>query len=171
LILLSVGTHRQSFSRALDLIEPLAQGGTSFIVQHGSTPPRLEMPNTTWVELIAFDELAGTMTQADGVVCHAGVGTIITALQTGHTPVVIPRQVRYAEHVDDHQLEIAMHFSERGLIRCATTHNDLELLLSPGIGGETHRMGKGGAELRAVIARAVEADPRRGLLNLHKGPL
>jgi UDP-N-acetylglucosamine transferase subunit ALG13 len=138
-------------------------------VQHGSTPPRPEIPNTTWVELIAFDELAGTMARADGVVCHAGVGTIITALQAGHTPVVIARQACYAEHVDDHQLEIATHFSERGLVRCVTTDTDLGLLLRSSTGGERQRMGKGGEELRAVVSRAVEAKSRRGLFIPHKG--
>jgi UDP-N-acetylglucosamine--N-acetylmuramyl-(pentapeptide) pyrophosphoryl-undecaprenol N-acetylglucosamine transferase len=163
LILLSVGTHRQSFSRALDLIEPLARQGTTFVVQHGSTPPRPELPNTTWVELIAFDELVDTIAKADSVVCHAGVGTIMTALQAGHTPVVIPRQARHGEHVDDHQIEIANHFAERGLVRCVVSETDLAPLLTTRGDGSDGKIGKGGAELRAVVSRAVVAEPRRRL--------
>lgn len=162
MILLSVGTHRQPFPRALDLIEPLARQGTEVIVQYGSTKPRPDMPNATWVELMAFDELVDTMERVDNVVCHAGVGTIMTALQRGHTPVVIPRQARHGEHVDDHQLEIANRFVERGLIRSVTSETDLTPLLVPR-GDTTNRgIGKGSPELRAAVSKAVAAGPSRG---------
>jgi UDP-N-acetylglucosamine transferase subunit ALG13 len=163
LILLSLGTHRQPLNRALDLIEPLARDGTHFIVQYGSTAPRPEMPGTTWVELMAFDELVETMARAESVVCHAGVGTIMTALQAGHTPVVIPRQAQHGEHVDDHQLDIATHFAERGLVRCVTSETDLVPLLTARGENSSPRVGKGSVELRAVVAAAADAEPRRRL--------
>jgi UDP-N-acetylglucosamine transferase subunit ALG13 len=167
LILLSVGTHRQPFPRALDLVEPLARQGIEVIVQHGSTVPRPDMPNTTWFELMAFDELVETMARADNVICHAGVGTIMTALQQGHTPVVIPRQARHDEHVDDHQLEIAMRFVERDLIRCVNSETDLAPLLVPR-SDTIQRIGKGSRELRATVLEAVAAGPNRGRFALHR---
>lgn len=163
MILLSIGTHQQPFPRALDLIEPLAHRGTHLIAQHGSTPPRSDVPNTTWVELMSFEELVDAMARADSVVCHAGVGTIMTALQAGHTPVVIPRRAHHGEHVDDHQLDIATRFAERGLIRCVTSETDLAPLLTPRGKNSGQRIGKGSAELRAAVSAAVTAAPRRRL--------
>ena len=161
MILLSLGTHQQPFPRALDLVEPLARRGEDLVIQHGSTIPRRQMPNTTWVEFMAFDEVVATMTRADSVVCHAGVGTIMTALKTGHTPVVIPRQARYGEHVDDHQLDIASRFAERNLVRFVTSETDLAPLLTPGGENGSRQIGKGSAALRCAVSHAVAGEPRR----------
>jgi UDP-N-acetylglucosamine transferase subunit ALG13 len=170
LILLSLGTHQQAFSRALDLIEPLAQAGTRFVIQHGSTPCRPQMPNADWVEFMSYREMVETMRQAEGVICHAGVGTIMTALKSGHTPVVIPRQAQYDEHVDDHQHEIATHFAARGMVRCVTDGDSLlPSLLAPRDESGVCGIGKGSAELRAAVANAVVAKPaarRRTLATL-----
>ncbi len=166
LILLSLGTHQQPFPRALDLVEPLAERGDELVIQHGSTASRPKMPNTTWIEFMAFDDVVETMTRADSVVCHAGVGTIMTALQAGHTPVVLPRQARYSEHVDNHQLDIATRFAERGLIRCLNAETDLAQLLAPCNDGSGHEIGKGSLELRAAVSDAVTAGRRRGRIAL-----
>lgn len=164
LILLSLGTHQQPFPRALDLVEPLARGGVHLMVQHGSTSPKPEMPNTTWVEFISFQEVVDAMARADGVVCHAGVGTIVTALRAGHTPVVIPRRAHYGEHVDDHQLDIATRFAERSLIRCVTSETDIAPLLRPRNAGDDQRIGAGSTALRTAVSDAVAAESRRRYL-------
>jgi UDP-N-acetylglucosamine transferase subunit ALG13 len=167
LILLSLGTHQQPFPRTLDLVEPLARGGEDLVIQHGSTTPRPEMPNTVWIEFMPYEEVVEAMARADSVICHAGVGTIMTALKAGHTPVVIPRQAQHGEHVDDHQLDIATRFAERGLVRCVTTETDLAPLLTPRNEDSGQRIGKGSMELRTAVSEAVSARPRRGRLSLH----
>jgi UDP-N-acetylglucosamine transferase subunit ALG13 len=164
LILLSLGTHQQPFPRALDLIEPLALGGERLLVQHGSTAPRRDMPNTSWVEFMAFDDLVAAMRSAHSVVCHAGVGTIVTAIRAGHVPVVIPRQPERGEHVDGHQMDIASRYAERGLICCALSDTDLVPLLTPRCEDPSCEIGKGSAELRAAVLTAVANGPRRGRL-------
>lgn len=159
MILLSLGTHQQAFPRALDLVEPLACNGQDFVIQHGSTPSRPGMPNAAWIEFMTYASVVDAMARADNVICHAGVGTIMTALMAGHTPVVIPREAEHGEHVDDHQLEIAERFAERGLVRCATTETDLATLLIPRAENGARRIGKGSNELRAAVANAVAAQP------------
>lgn len=159
MILLSLGTHQQAFSRALDLVEPLACGGTEFVIQHGSTPARPQMPNTIWIEFMPYEDVVAAMAQAESVVCHAGVGSIMTALKAGHTPVVIPRQAQHGEHVDDHQQDIATRFAERGLVRCVTTETNLATLLTPRRASNGRQLGRGSVELRSAIAEAVAAQP------------
>jgi UDP-N-acetylglucosamine transferase subunit ALG13 len=118
------------------------------------------MPNTTWIEFMPFEELVSTMARADSVVCHAGVGTIMTALQKGRTTVVIPRQASHDEHVDDHQMDIASRFAERGLVRCVTTETDLAPLLTRRNDDSRRRIGQGSRELRRKVLEAIAAEPR-----------
>jgi UDP-N-acetylglucosamine transferase subunit ALG13 len=154
LILVSLGTHEQPFLRAIDLVEPLARNGRELVIQHGHTPPRPDVPNVTWKEFVPYEEVIALMTAAESVICHAGVGTIITAGKTGHIPVVIPRRAANGEHVDDHQLDIAAKFGERGLLRCVLDETDLEPLLVPRRAG-ADPFGGGSQQLRAVVADAV----------------
>jgi UDP-N-acetylglucosamine transferase subunit ALG13 len=114
LIFLSLGTHEDPFPRALDLIRPIA-AEEEVVVQHGHTSPEV-IPGARMIEFASPSEIHSLMDEARAVACHAGVGTIITALAHRHTPVVIPRLRRHGEHVDDHQLQIAEEFEEEGLV-------------------------------------------------------
>lgn len=166
MILLSLGTHQQPFPRALDLVEPLALSGEELVIQHGSTAPRPEMPNTRWIEYMPYEQIVETMMDAESVVCHAGVGTIMTALKTAHTPVVVPRLAGHGEHVDDHQLDIATRFAERGLVRVLSTETDLAPLLVQRRREADGGIGRGSASLRDAVVGAVDEGPRRGRLAL-----
>jgi UDP-N-acetylglucosamine transferase subunit ALG13 len=61
-------------------------------------------------------ELEAAMEAADLVICHAGVGSALTALSVGKCPVLVPRRASFGEHVDDHQLQVAEMLAERGLV-------------------------------------------------------
>ncbi len=117
------------------------------------------MPNAEWIEFMTYESVVDAMARADSVICHAGVGTIMTALMAGHTPVVIPRQAEHGEHVDNHQLDIATRFADRGLVRCITADADLAGLLLPRAQNSARRIGKGSVELRTAVANAVAAEP------------
>jgi UDP-N-acetylglucosamine transferase subunit ALG13 len=60
-------------------------------------------------------ELFQALVEADVVVGHAGTGTVITALSAGKLPVLSPRLVALAEHVDGHQEDLARSLAQRGL--------------------------------------------------------
>lgn len=63
-------------------------------------------------------ELGAAMVESDVVVAHAGVGSALAALEAGRCPVLVPRRKSRAEHVDDHQLQVAKHLEQRGLALC-----------------------------------------------------
>ncbi len=90
----------------------------------------------------------------------------MVAMQAGHTPVVVPRQAGYGEHVDDHQVDIATRFASRNLVRSVTTEIDLKPLLLPRSEDSKQRIGQGSKQLRTAISDAVEADARHRLLGL-----
>lgn len=47
------------------------------------------------------------------VITHGGPASFIMPLQIGKTPIVVPRQQRFNEHVNDHQVEFARNVAER----------------------------------------------------------
>jgi UDP-N-acetylglucosamine transferase subunit ALG13 len=53
------------------------------------------------------------MAVADVVVAHSGVGSALTALKSGHRPILVPRRQSFGEHVDDHQIQIGTALAER----------------------------------------------------------
>ena len=64
--------------------------------------------------------------EADVVVAHAGMGTIITALELGKPVLVMPRLASLREHRNDHQLASARAFLKHG--RIAVAWDEAELL-------------------------------------------
>lgn len=78
--------------------------------QLGSTE-RNDLPGTVR-KVTTAGEFEKLCADADVVVTHSGVGTILNLLDAGIHPVVVPRRKSRREHVDDHQLEIA-DFVER----------------------------------------------------------
>lgn len=64
---------------------------------------------------VAAAEMSQALAMADAVVAHAGTGIALAALEAGRLPVLVPRQSRHGEHVDDHQLNIALELCLRDL--------------------------------------------------------
>ena len=81
--------------------------------------------------------------EAECVISHAGIGTILTALERGKRLLVVPRQARFGESVNDHQVTTARHFAERGLVTVAFTAEELRQRFAslPG-GGEGPRVAR-----------------------------
>jgi UDP-N-acetylglucosamine transferase subunit ALG13 len=115
LIFVTLGTDGHPFERALDMIEPLV-GTDRIIVQHGATRRRDEWSNARWFEFVDYGRQRELVRAAAGVVAHAGVGSIMTALALGVRPVVIARRTELGEHVDDHQVQILTELAARGLV-------------------------------------------------------
>lgn len=133
----TVGTERFPFSRALEQVLPALPAGVESLIQTGNTPwTQQGYPTTAWVP---GDELLRAVREADLVVTHAGVGSVLTALRAGKHPVLIPRLAAYGEHVDDHQLELATLLEKRGLATVVSPGQDLEEVLLDAAGKTTVR--------------------------------
>jgi UDP-N-acetylglucosamine transferase subunit ALG13 len=59
------------------------------------------------------------------VVAHAGMGSIITALEWGKPIIVMPRRADLREQRNDHQLATAEHFARQGRITVAFDEAEL----------------------------------------------
>ena len=153
MIFLTLGTHEQPFERALDLVLPLA-GAEEVVVQHGETPPRPAVKNVRWLRYTDYEAVTALMTRASVVIAHAGVGSIITALHAGRTPVVLARLPEHGEHVDDHQRQIAGSFAERGFVVPHEPGDDLTATIAAATSAAVAR-DSAGADLRRAVGRAA----------------
>jgi UDP-N-acetylglucosamine transferase subunit ALG13 len=113
MIFVTVGTLHYPFDRLLGALNTLPQD-EELIVQCRA-PGRLPA-RAAAVEDLPYDELVDHIRRARTVVCHAGVGSVLTTLGEGKRPVVVPRLARYGEAVDDHQLPFGRRLAESGLV-------------------------------------------------------
>lgn len=59
------------------------------------------------------------------LVAHAGMGSIITALEAGRPMIIMPKLARFGEHRNDHQVATAKRLGQREGIIVAWDENDL----------------------------------------------
>ncbi|NKB16317.1 MAG: hypothetical protein HC774_04705 [Sphingomonadales bacterium] len=105
-----VGYAADAARRGLLPAETLIQTGTG-----GAPVPATD--RVTAVETMPFDAVKAVLRDARIVACHAGTGSIITALQAGCHVITVPRRMDLGEHYDDHQAEIATTMAARGLVQ------------------------------------------------------
>ena len=114
MIFVTVGTHEQPFDRLIKKIDELKRDNIikeDVIIQTGFST--YEPQYCKWSELIPYDEMTRDVENARIVITHGGPASFIMPLQIGKTPIVVPRQKQYNEHVNDHQLEFARNVAER----------------------------------------------------------
>ena len=117
MILVLLGTQDKPFNRLLDKIESEILKGNikqKVIAQIGSTKYHgKEIETFDFCSKKRIDDL---IKKSDIIICHAGVGTIIECINNGKKLVVVPRQKKFNEHVNDHQIQITKEFAKKGYI-------------------------------------------------------
>jgi UDP-N-acetylglucosamine transferase subunit ALG13 len=145
LLLVTVGTDHHPFDRLVRWADAWLAGHPGelrCLMQTGtSAPPAGGVRGTPggcpggsgqaeWRAYLEFDALQAAMASAAAVVCHGGPGTILGARHRGAVPIVVPRQHRLGEHVDDHQVAFSRRLAaDGGEIHLAETEAELHRLL------------------------------------------
>lgn len=114
MIFVTVGTHEQQFNRLLKEMDKLVENGTikeEVFIQTGYST--YEPKYCKWSKLIPYKEMEQRVKEARIVITHGGPASFIAPLQIGKTPIVVPRQIEFDEHVNNHQLYFAKQVSER----------------------------------------------------------
>lgn len=117
MILVLLGTQNNSFHRLLEEIDKNIRDGIikeEVIVQAGYT--RYNSKNMKIFDLISKEKLEKFQNDADLIITHGGVGSIITSIKKGKKVIAIPRLHEYEEHVNNHQIEIVNMFNDKGYI-------------------------------------------------------
>lgn len=128
MIFVTVGTHEQPFNRLIKKVDELKRDGIikeDVIMQIGFST---YIPQyCKYKKLIPYCEMIENVRNARIVITHGGPSSFIMPLQFGQIPVVVPRQSKYNEHVNDHQLDFVNAVEERyGNIVVVDDIDDLE---------------------------------------------
>ena len=81
---------------------------------------------TEWMDPAGFDR---RLADCELVVAHAGMGTILTALENARPIVILPRRAAFGEHRNDHQVDTAKKFGAQPGITAAFSEDELKLAL------------------------------------------
>ena len=98
----------------------------------GYTPKHFD-----WVASLPPDLHRERCSEAEFIISHAGMGSIITAMTYGKPIIVLPRRADLKEHRNDHQQATARRLGGRPGLMVAQTEHELPLLLGRLIAGET----------------------------------
>jgi len=125
MIFLTVGTQFP-FDRLVKAVDEIvSKNGLDehIFAQVGTTtyrPRNFEAVSS--LEKTLFDK---HFSEADSIISHAGMGTIMMALESGKPLLVMPRLSKYGEVVNDHQLAIARKFEQLGYLLAAYGAEDV----------------------------------------------
>jgi len=114
-----------------------------------------------WSPMIEGELFRQLFAHADLVIAHAGMGTILAALEGSHPLIVVPRCARFGEHRNDHQLATVARLAERELVDVARDEVELIEWLDRGVHCATRRHLGPSADPRLIAAaRSVIITPR-----------
>lgn len=114
MIFVTVGTHEQPFNRLVQKIDDLKRDGViteEVVIQTGFST--YEPKYCKWQKLFPYQDMGKYVEQARIVITHGGPSSFIMPLQIGKIPIVVPRQSKFNEHVNDHQVLFARAVKER----------------------------------------------------------
>jgi beta-1,4-N-acetylglucosaminyltransferase len=97
------------------------------IMQIGNT--EFECKNARYFRFVSGEEIEKLCEDARIIICHAGVGSILTALDHDKPVIAVPREKQYGEAVDDHQLEVAKQWDKQKKIIAVYDIKNLESVL------------------------------------------
>lgn len=127
MIFVTVGTHEQPFDRLVECVDKLVEQGIikeEVIVQTGFST--YEPKHCKWKKMFPYQKMVENVEKARIIITHGGPSTFIMPLQIGKVPIVVPRQKKFDEHVNDHQVEFCRQVSER--IGTIVSVEDIETL-------------------------------------------
>jgi UDP-N-acetylglucosamine transferase subunit ALG13 len=128
MIFVTVGTELP-FDRLVRVVDEWAQaaGRHDVFAQIGETDWR--PAHIKWSKFLAPREFTRRFAEADVVVAHAGMGTILSALQAEKPILVMPRRASLREQRNDHQLATARRLSKLGKINVAMDEKELRAMV------------------------------------------
>ncbi|MCE4226217.1 hypothetical protein HCU64_20920 [Methylobacterium sp. C25] len=157
MIFVTVGTQG-SFDRLVRTVDDWAgqSGRRDLLAQIG--PSDYRPKHFEAKQFLHPDEIRENVEAAELVVAHAGMGSIITALEYGKRVIVMPRHCDLREHRNDHQIATAKRLSELGLVEAvfdeAALHHALDRL--PGAVSADRLSATASPQLISVLRKFVE---------------
>ena len=128
-LFVSVGTDYHRFDRLVWWLDEWMSAGQNVghtLIQRG-TSATSEYAESQ--EYLQRTELIEEFQKASVVVCHGGPATIMECRKNGIVPIVVPREEKFDEHVNDHQVDFCVRLAAHGDIQMARTKDEFFRLL------------------------------------------
>jgi len=117
MILVTVGTEQYPFNALMDWIGLLMREGIlteEITIQYGSST---NLPDNVKVsKVIPEAQFKQMVEQSSAVIAHCGEGSALLLEEFDKPYILVPRTVKFHEHVDDHQLEMADDLENQGVL-------------------------------------------------------
>lgn len=107
-LFIPLGTQNFQFNRLVESLNDMVAKGffqkNELMLQ--SSVIDIE-PIFKYVKVLPYKDFNTYIDNADVIITHSGVNSIMTCMNKKKPLVIVPRQKKYGEHIDDHQMEIA----------------------------------------------------------------
>lgn len=127
MILATVGCSNYNFDRLFEALDALCIShvidGEQLVAQTGNLD--YEVRNYRHFKYTTNEQMANFIDQAEIIICHAGTGTVIGALEKGKKVIIFPRLKKFNEHLNDHQMDLYRSFTQAGFVMGATNREEL----------------------------------------------
>lgn len=122
MIFVTIGTHPGQFTRLIKKIDSIAPKiKEKIIIQRGFT--KYKPKNAESFEFA--DSLDPYFKKARLVVCHSATSVMEFTLNNKKPLITVPRQKKFGEHINDHQVEFAEALNQKTGILAIYDINDL----------------------------------------------
>lgn len=123
MIFLTVGTQLPFDRLVEEMDQVITEIGGDVVAQVGRS--EYKPANFKLNSKLSREKFEEVFIEADVIVSHAGMGTILTALRLKKPLVIFPRLQKFNEHRNDHQLATASNMKRYSNIYIATNKDEL----------------------------------------------
>jgi len=103
-IFVTLGTKDYPFDR---IVKALDEKNVFMQIGNSGVPKK-----ASFQRFMTKQEIYDKMDWADVIVCHAGTGTLMEAIDLNKKMIVVPRQKKFGEHIDDHQVMFSKYIQK-----------------------------------------------------------
>lgn len=125
MIFVTTGTQ-EPFDRLIKAIDELASSLPNERIVAQVVTSEYEVRNMEVIGFISPQRFEQLTEEADLIVGHAGMGTIISALMKNKQLIVIPRDFSLGEHRNDHQMATARKMKELAYVNVVFSIKELK---------------------------------------------
>lgn len=124
MIFVTVGAQ-MPFDRLVQAVDEWAgrSGTHNVFAQIGNT--HLRPRHIEWAPFLQPAEFLARVREARLIIAHAGMGSILTALEHGKPILVMPRRGDLGETRNDHQVDTGKQLGQMGLVHVARDESEL----------------------------------------------
>lgn len=114
MIFVVIGTSSWNFDRLIRAVDEIAPTLEEKVIMQIGNSNYIPV-NSEYFRYKPKKEVEEIYKDASLIICHAGIGSIISSSKFHKNIVVVPRRKDYGELLDDHQAEIGRKLEKRGI--------------------------------------------------------